>query len=1189
MQNIDSRIPKFSGQLALKQLPRVDYLDLSDLDYQYNEQDATNACTLQYPSRFTGAPGRIQNEEVDMRWTMFQRDDVNGVREHHIGRHYSVSQPKLVWTMKHNTGYMNSRLVPAPAVAQAASELLPKDANSMIQAIKTHFMDSPNRDTSITPQLRAQLRTLMASEFNITPMLWRLATLWYLANWVETTGVELRSFINNADLCPINQMVSLDQFTMAVNRAFDKRESAICVSLPPDAIHMVEMLAVLRFAASTKWATSFTGEVPSVVSELPPLPNAVVYNCGTLNPGETVPGILNSHVVWEAANMYAAQHSCTSGLLSCIKSVGMLWCSPRGDRSSMFLSPKLSLFMPAMVSGPTVLLNMSTNATRFLTDGVELAEPDFATTLLGCVQDSAMFGCCIRMCGMLSGMPVAMYMQRAQNELNAMCRGLARVGDHHSRIMMQAVRLFRELGGGGTLGYILASAAPAFTTTREVVEWWGQHSDAYQWDEVACVMESLPDNSSLCGIFDPLLTTSMAIVNKWYGVTNSIAARCSTPHAMQRLVYKQDVDIGVAVTASVDGSRQIYNYDLHTSYRNQYSDWLFFGPFMRKAAAAELVFRVRSGETALELMHGPVGANSRKYYIGKPDQDDDLDVGLLNDMLDFNLGGGGSGGLPPPPSERPDAPDFNPDFGERQDPVLGGDVRMVSALAGKVPTQPIPPKPSSTGIVGAATKATNKSPSVRDDEEYEEYTPITHAPMAQQKRLPEPWGPTSTMAKARPDPPPQVELLGRASDASSVGSSVKSAQTMTRTEAAIRHKATHVDLGVAMSLQDAKNAFSEVQAEKRRLILGSWYATLMSSGSPTLKEFAIRLPPAYSAKGLSPEGRANAVITALGPLTQTKLSEVLAKVPSASRSSVAAVVCNVAKNLAEIGNESSVQMAVNTAARYANAAYVMSVEPAITPNEVIAYIGMERWKKADTNVARIEEALEDGIAVKDVFPVKYQVKGKDKTREAWDTPAAYGDGAREAIRRRQTLENEVATRHLFWTSKNPQPALAFAADYGIAGVHDLGLLAAVVSTGAADSPSTEMLAAAKATAALAADVAAMTKQQAAAFAQTASVDKQLLPGTTTTLTPAVSVKDAADALPAASVHPDFESPSSDTSTLLGVGTANTGEGAVFGVDMQQLPGGSSSSSAPVPVPTRSVIGRIVSSIPSMDFGRPTSS
>lgn len=1124
-----------------------------------------------------------------MRWTMFQRDDVNGVREHHIGRHYTVSQPKLTWTMKQNTNYLNGKLVPAPAVAQAASELLPKDANSMIQAIKTHFMDSPNRDSSITPQLRAQLRTLMSQEFNLTPMLWRLATLWYLANWVESTGAELRSYINNADLCPINQMVSLDQFAMAVGRSYDRRESPICVSLPPDAVHMVEMLAVLRFAASTRWATSFTGPMPSVVSDLPPIPNAVVYNCGTLNPGETVPGVLNSHVVWEAANMYAAQHGCTSGLLSCIKSVGMLWCSPVGDKSALFLSPKLSLFMPAMVSGPTVLLNMSTNATRFLTDGVELAEPDFASTLLGGVQDSIMFGCCIRMCGMLSGMPVAMYMQRAQNELNAMCRGLARVGDHHSRIMMQAARLFRELGGGGTLGYILASAAPAFTTTREVVEWWGQHGDAYQWDEVACVMESLPDNSSLCGIFDPLLTTSMAIVNKWYGVTNSIASRCSTPHAMQRLVYKQDVDIGVAVTASVDGSRQIYNYDLHTSYRNQYSDWLFFGPFMRKAAAAELVFRVRSGETALELMHGPVGAATRKYYIGRPDQDDDLDVGLLNDMLDFNLGGGGSGGLPPPPSLRPDAPDFRPEDGEHQDPLFGGDVRMVSALAGKVPTQPMPPKPSASGVVGSATKTDNRPSSVRDEEEFEESTPFEYAQPPQQKRLPEPWGPTSTMAKVRPDPPPQVEPLGKQSDVSSTGSSAKTAQTMTRTEAAIRHKATHVDLGVAMSLEDAKNAFSSVTAEKRRLVLGSWYATLMGSGSPTLKEFALRLPPAYTAEGLTSVGRARAVVSALAPLTQTKLSEVLAKVPPTSRSAVAMVVSNVAKNLAEIGNESSVSMAINSAARYANAAYVMSVEPAITPNEVIGYIGAERWKKAAQNVASIEEALEEGIPIKDVFPVKYNVKGKDKTRVAWDTPAAYGDGARDAARRRQLLINEVDARHQFWSGKNPEPAVAFAADYGIAGVHDTGLASATVPASVKGAPTKEMLDAAKQTAAVAADVAAAVKGADVLVAADPAAPNVLAGQVATSASVAVSVKDAAEALPPANVHPDFESPSSDTSTLLGVGTANTGEGAVFGVDMNQLPGESNSTSAAAPVHGRSVIGQLVSSIPSMGFGRPTSS
>lgn len=1212
MQSYDSKIPKFSGQLALHKLPTTNYIDFSDENYTFEQADVDKPCTLSAEKKFTGPLGRLQHGELDMRWVMYQHDDVNGTVEHKVGRVYELATNGIKWTAVNTVGYGNAKLTPSPAIAPAGNELISKDINSVITAIRAHFMDAPTKETAVTPAVRNNLRHIMGRSFNVLPLLYRLAILWHTACWVESTGATLRSTMENANLAKYNSCVDLTGYINALKTSAEIEHNPVMINMDEDMVQMTESLAILRFACSDKWSTNIVGDLPAMYKDLPPMPNVTIYNSGIGPAGECVPTILQSHAVWDVAAMYAGQHGVVSQWLSAVKTVGLLWCSPVGGRSAIMLSSRIELNIPAMRSSATVLLPMSADVTHWMSDNVEVPEPDFAKHLLDCNTESIMLGCSVRMVGMLSGMPIAMYMVRANAELQAMTRGLCRIGAMHSKVMMQAAHLFRRLGGMGNLGFVLASLSPNYKNQDQVVTWWNEHEFAYQWDEVACVLDKLPDNSCMSGVFDPLLTTQVAVVNKWYGVQNSIAQRCSTPHAMQRLVYKPQVDVGVAVTAAVDGSRSIYNYELKLGYREQYSDWMFFGPFMRKAAAAELVFRVRSGETALELATGPVGYPSRKYYVGLPNQEDDLPLDLLNDHLDFDLG----------PVDKPNLfidphvqGALQHEDGEHQDATMAGDVRLISALAGVTSSQPLPPAPASkleSGKAGGSTLAFEEQGLLEEETSSQPPTPSKPQTAAQKLiaeggRLPEPWTKEAALLRAdrerKLDRPPQVEPLGRPRESDNASrtssqserssaaksqasknttASVKTAGTVTVTERAKAAKAKHVVLPGPITTEAAKSVFSGVSNAGKRLQLASWYSSLLDSGSPILTQVANRMPELFNNPATSENGiKAADALMVIAPLVTSRVSEAMAAVPPLARAGVAGVVANVAKQLAEFSEPSAMQQASMIAIRYASAQRVLAVEPSVTPNEVMSFVGRERWSQVPSPASVVEDSLQLGIPLRDAFPVKYQPKGKDRTRQEWGFTATRATAEKEGEVRRTEVMRSIEERRHQWAHRHDAKGdlgRAFAMSYGTGEMHDADLASHI---GAADVSEEQVssyeVKKASIAAAMASELAGQTTTGAPKMASFVA-----------TPTEVATMREAADAAAAPPPTPDFASPSSDTSPAAELGSANTGEGMELNI-ANPLQSVQSESTVSTVGGLRTKVQSVMSGLPSMGFSRPSSS
>lgn len=1206
---LDTNIPKFSGQLALHKLPPVSYFDYERLDFVFDAAEVSKGCTFSNSVHPTGPAGRLQGAEVDMRWTLFQRDSTTGVLEHQIGRYYAPAEYRITWSYNSKTQVGDSRLTPAPSVAPAASELLPKDVNNVLQAIKAHFSEAANKDTSLTPTSRIQLRSLMSGKFNLSAVVWRLATLWTMAGWVESTGSPLRSFAQTADLAPIMDAHSIDKYLTVLNSAYNQNIQPVCLVLPPDAVHTKEMLGLLRFVCMGSWQHSYTGDLPGVAVHLPAVGTATIVNCGGWPSNDCVPNIIDSHQVWDLAVMFCGQHGIVDQFVSAVNSVGLLWLSPNGLLSPIMQVEAIGMHIAPLNSAASLLLPLSQNATQWMMADTLAVEPDYAENLVARCSDSILLGCCVRLAGMLHNMPVAVYMTRAAPELHGYHKAFGRQGAHHTKIMCQSAQLARHLGASGQLGFSLASLTALFPDTNHLLKWWDSHDTAYQWEEVAYLLDSVPDNSGLCGVFDPLITTQVAVVNKWYGVANSIAARCSTPHAMQRLVYQNDVDVGVAVSAAADGSRQVYNYQLHTNYRGLYSDWLFFGPFMRKAAAAELIFRVVSGQSALTLASGPLGFDTRVFYVGKSDTDPDRDPDFGTDNLDFDLGGASSGAVPPgggnagsrlggfgsdaPPSGGKGGGGLDWDDGDGDDPTTRGGVRVTSALAGTVASVPAVPVSDPAKVVRTARSATAAANLL--DADYDQAMEILRAEeearLAEARALergatvgklaaPPSWRGGNRAPEITHRPGVQLDAVSE-SGASSVSEGAlskatdKTDATHTQSELARRHKAKQVDLRMNPTYANVVAGFAPIKNPAQKIKWEAWAQTLLDSANPILVDFATRLPILFDRA--DSHSLHTDILKVVAPLAQSRLVEGLNTVPPASRASTARVVSNVLASIAEVAPPQAGGLLVNMSARWLAAHHAMAADPALQPNEVLAIIGRERWSQVKNPTSLIEAALEDGVSPASSFPIKYAVKGKDKRRVEWATRGDYADDVAHTRERAEQLRARIDERREKLGHNTLSPETVFTAAYGVETVHDAAIAKqqAVQSEGAAQSAS----AVADHTAAL---VAQSVAQSVSVSVVAPTVPKDMEDSVRSATAAAQTTGGAPNAL-------DFESPSSVTSPLPGVGSANTGEGATFGVENTATGLSAANTVLPVPPPVggRTMLTTLTSSLPSMGFGRPS--
>lgn len=1197
---LDSKIPKTAGQLSLNKLPKVAYFDYSAVDLEFHDSEIMKPCTISLDGLLSSPLDRLSGWDLDMSWKLVQRDSINGVAELVLGRQYSQSTPQLSWVMNSTLSDAAGLLTAAPAIAPAASEILSKDTATLITAIKTHFMEAGDKVAEFTPAFRSDLRQLLKSPFNLKPVLWRLAVLWYLSSWGDQIGTPLRSHVANDDLAPLADCVAHAQFISLVRKSASQELSPVCHMGSPDPTHNRAIIGVMRFALSNAWAHNLSESCSTLCTNLPPVPRATVVNCSTAGVYEAIPGLIDGHLVWEVASTFAAQHGITTEWAATVREVGLLWLSPVAGLGAITLSAKQNLVMGSLRSASTVLLPLSLNSTSWMMAGLDLTEPDFPTMVTKCCQDSIMLGCCYRLVGMLHGMPLTSIMESAQKEAAAYYRASLRYGALHTQTMIQAAGLMRTLGGGGTLGHLLSTLTPNFSSIGECKLWWSNHAAAYQWDELVPILRTLPDNSAMSGIFDPLITTTVAIVNKWYGVENSIAQRVSTPHAMQRLIFKKDVEVGIAVTASADGSRNIYLYDMPASYRGAVSDWIFFGPFMRHAAAAELVFRIRSIDTALELMHGPVGFDSRQYYIADLLGEDIDGIQLMEASLGFDLGPSSgsyplsmpSGPIPPgaaqPPSGLPDDHTYEVDM-----------LRKASGL-------PPPPLTKSTGGLDDDAFSPAESWSSypkhdeesggRDDQSYEEEEPAptlrsiryNNNPPQKQARA-DVWKP---ITKAPPGVPstsiiaevpktltssasvPAVEVLGNQvkaspmSDTLSVASSASGSSkatvksnttttTLTRTDAGRINKAKVVTLDPSMDYKQVLEGIHTIGTPAERVKRATTLAELMGTGKPAIVALAKGASKLYTQAALdaSADDINNIVYESVKALNLVNPSELLAGLPRDARRPTALLLTNQLKELASVAQGSSAVQAVNLATNYASAAAALSRNSALTPNELIAEVGRARWDACEKPIAAIEQALVRGVPVTQAFPVEYTRKGKDFKRKEWLPVPEYKSSVIAGENLRSDIIRSITEKRKDYLAKGDGSTVkGLVVSHSIAEVHDASLAKKFVPDQQTDKVSSVPLPPI---------LEVQNEQQEAQLVADGSESLSVEP------------------------HVDFELPSPDTSNTHGVGSFNSGEGMAINVDMGSIHAVVQPTPSSTQPMNQSVVDTVMSKLPTLGFGRPS--
>lgn len=1178
-QSIDTLLPKFSGQLALLKLPKVKYDAYENAEYEFDPAQTTHPCSLRMAKRMSYPEGRLGVGGLDMRWMLAVTDRVNGARQVTLGRRYVVSNAHIAWESLRLKSETEGKMVPAPTIAALASDVVPKDVHSSLQALKAHFTDAVGQqDQLLGAGFRANLRKLLVGEYEVSAVLYRLAALYLACSWAELNRQEFRSHIPQGELAEFANLTTTAQFVQAADQVVPGGVMPVVLHTNGEYIDTTEALGVLRFALTARWQHNCENLMPGCVTSLPPVPGVRVYNSSHLAQNPPVPGLITSHVVWDTACTYALQHNVLSQFQGMVSTAATLWFSPAADLVPVCHSRGATMVMRPLSSASTLLLPITLNPTSWLgTTGLP-PPPDQLTLFVDHCATSMVLGCCYRAVGMLHSLPTAVYMARAKTELGEMLKAMSRFGASHAKAMLQASKLMHRFGGEGAIGYVLASLSPRFRSNEQVLEWWGQHATAYQWEEVMPVVDELPDNSGLAGLFDPLLTKGVATLGRWYAVETSIADRCSTPHAMQRLTAERGVEVAVALTGALDGSRSLYHYDMPLGYRGLFSDWLFFKPFSRQAAAAEMVFRVTSMDSALTLSHGPIGHDTREFYIGASAEVLGLAGDLQPDQLDFDLGPR-PGGLTGP---RPGAPLTGGNIVPPGGPAQGGGSSRGPRFTGSGPSgragdetpdvsdgewdEKASQAPADEPLLGGPTSTTGRAVSASEAADHELMLRAIAADRERHARE-EAERERASQSRAFEGPPPVADAASEHSAASvspSVGT-VQTETTVTQTQQGAKHKITgkHVVLPAhAEGLRArAEAAFARTTAARKGVLLDA-FGKMYESGSQPMRLVAEGMLEFFERDASGAEAMGNA-ISVVGPVCSVTPAEVLATVPPSSRAAVARAASKAFEITASMVPR--MPMADAQAVKYAGVAAAMAQNPAITPEEVIRAVGRERWDLVkDNRAGYINQCVEHGFPVTSGFPKKYTPKGADKTRVAVYRPFANDPDAMDknfAATRQFILDGIQTSREYF---NKPQPTVGSNP---------------VMPSGELHDPAVVALASAESSVLTEAELEAAAEQQRCAEEE-AFIEALNKPGSREHVLPPVSEEVTDDT--------DFESASPSTSVPLGLDSANYGETAHFDTENPALSQASSQTSLPPPGQRGKKGGFLgtTASLASMAFGRP---
>jgi hypothetical protein len=176
--------------------------------------------------------------------------------------------------------------------------------------------------------------------------------------------------------------------------------------------------------------------------------------------------------------------------------------------------------------------------------------------------------------------------------------------------------------------------------------WWNSSDTAFQWEEIANVVSSLPRCCALSGVVKPMRTASVPLVGSWYRPESLIASR-SVEEALQGLFYVPTLSIGWQISDLHAGTTTTTVVTRKVNYRNSFSDWQFAPEYRKDFVRIHLVFRINALDASLTAHHGPLGSTAWKWYVSRPVEDSDVDP-AYDDPVGLTPPAGASA-LPAPP------------------------------------------------------------------------------------------------------------------------------------------------------------------------------------------------------------------------------------------------------------------------------------------------------------------------------------------------------------------------------------------------------------------------------------------------------------------------------------------------------------------------------------------------------------
>lgn len=610
-RTLDHEIPRYSYEKTLEAFP-----DATTFDYpnpgKFDKSALSHDFSLQLPAYLDSARARVGNKTVDLRYSLIRHDTLRGTDEKTVGRAWTVAQP----LMRYGNMVPSDRytLNLAPVAASLASAVVDKNVSAAATAIRVLFPEQqPNEAISL--DARATIRSLAGLPFSPERLVWRLATLYCAASWARVHGGTLGS--GTRDILQPVRISSVSAYSAYLS-AIAPGTNVVAFSFEGFGDQLSQLVAVLALAASSRMELRTTNNIalPTIATVHPALGNvSMVYVGPAYNPVQL--GDIQPSDVWQAAQLWCGQHGCMGLFSGYVVLASNLWCSVEPNKDAIFQNDRFELPLPAFATTSTVLTPISTAYVRWRDEGVQHDEPQSHELFLRGALTSLMVGLAVRTWAYRAGMPYIGLLDRANTDGDHILREL-RLRANHVPAMFQVQTMLNNMGCTGGLGSVLLAISPALINIAQLKGWWHQHKIAYQWEEVANIVQSVPRCCALLGVVRPLHTAAVLNPGIWYGVDVLRGVSRSVEEALQGVVYVPDLKIAWKVINHHDASVTLHEIVRAKNYRAGFSDWQFASMYRKDFVSAEIVFRLGSFEAALAAHTGPMGAVPWKWYVSRP-------------------------------------------------------------------------------------------------------------------------------------------------------------------------------------------------------------------------------------------------------------------------------------------------------------------------------------------------------------------------------------------------------------------------------------------------------------------------------------------------------------------------------------------------------------------------------------------